>query len=279
LARIEDVRVRAGDDVKEGDVLVVLDGRDLAARASEAEQALTASESELALARKERARIESLFAQGVATRRDVDRAVSADQVASAEVQRAQQRLRDTRVGLSNAELRSPGSGRVVDRLAEPGDTAAPGTPLLRIYDPGVLRLEAPVRESLARFLSVGQSLPVYVEAIQESLDGVVEEIVPYAEPGARSFLVKVRLPPQNLLFPGMFGRVEIPAGEGRRVLVPAAGVQRIGQLELVDVATADGRLERRLVTTAESDAEGKLEVLSGLAAGERVLLPEADQPG
>ena len=273
LARIEDVKVQAGSEVKAGDVLVVLDARDLGARAREAEEARVAARSQLDLARRESERADELFAQGVAARRDVDRTRSAFQVASAELERADQHLRDAEVAVSHGEIRAPVAGRIVDRLAEPGDTAAPGVPLLRIYDPSVLRLEAAVRESLAQNLSVGQPVSVFIEATGERSDGEVEEIVPQAEAGARTFLVKVRFTPHAAVFAGMFGRVDVPAGERERFLVPVAAIERIGQLEFATVAGAESSLERRLVTTGMRNDRGQVEVLSGLAAGERVGIP------
>jgi len=276
LARIEELRVRAGSEVQQGDVLIVLDARDLDARRHEAREALSVAEAEHQLAQTERARVEKLVAQGVASRQELDRAISADRVTRAEVERATQRVADMEVGVSHAEIRAPVSGRVVDRLAEPGDIATPGTPLVRIYDPGALRLEAAVRESLAHHLRVGQTLQVHVEALHLTIEGVLEEIVPYAEPGARSFTAKVRLPVNQELFAGMFGRVEIPAGEEPRLRVPASAVERIGQLEFVDAIGPDGGVERRLVTTGSVDAAGRVEVLSGLAPGERVALRLAD---
>ncbi len=273
LARIEAVRVRAGSDVKEGDVLVVLDARDLEARVREAREAGAAARSQLDLATSEMRRIEQLREAGVAPQRELDRVRSARQVAAAEVERAGQRLRDAEAGLSHAEIRSPVSGRVVDRLAEPGDTAAPGSPLLHVYDPGLLRLEAPVRESLAQHLAVGQRVAVIVEAAGEQLAGEVEEIVPQAEPGSRTFLVKVRFPPSPRILAGMFGRIGVPAGERARLRVPETAVERIGQLEFVTAVVPDGSAERRLVTTGARDADGKIEVLSGLGADESVRLP------
>jgi RND family efflux transporter MFP subunit len=276
LARIEDVRVRAGADVTEGQVLLVLDARDLAARLQEARDALTAARATRALAASERLRAERLFEAGVASRQALDRALSADRVAEAEVQRASQRAADAEIALSHAEIRSPVTGRVIDRLAEPGDTATPGRPLLRIYDPGALRLEASVRESLAQHLRVGQPLSVRVEALNERFEGRLEEIVPWAEPGARSFIAKIQLPADRRLFAGMFGRVEIPAGEITRLRVPAAAVEHIGQLELVTVLAPSGQTERRFVTTGTLDDRGRVEVLSGLSAGEQVVLPRAE---
>lgn len=278
LSRIEDVRVRAGSDVKEGDVLVVLDARDLDARVREAREAAAAARSQLDLAIREQERIEQLGRAGVAPQRELDRALSARRVAAAEVERAGQRQRDAEAALSHAELRAPVSGRVVDRLAEPGDTAAPGAPLLRIYDPALLRLEAPVRESLAQHLAVGQRVAVSVEAAGQRVDGEVEEIVPQAEPGSRTFLVKVRIPPSARVLAGMFGRMEVPVGERASLRVPEAAIERIGQLDFVTAIGPGGAAERRLVTTGARDGQGRVEVLSGLRAGESVVVRSAGPP-
>ncbi len=278
LARIEEVRVRAGSRVQQGDVLIALDARDLDARVREAEEAVRAARAESELARVESERVEGLFERKVASQQDLDRARSRRQVAAAAMEGAEQRLADSRVARSHAEIRSPVSGRVVDRLAEPGDTAAAGVPLLRIYDPAALRIEAPVRESLAVGLRTGQAIRVEVDALGRRFDGVIDEIVPFAEPGARTLLVKVRQPQDPALLAGMFGRVEVPAGEVSRLLLPESAIERVGQLEFVSALRADGSAERRLVTTGRADGAGEIEVLSGLAPGERVLLRDRSLP-
>lgn len=120
--------------------------------------------------------------------------------------------------------------------------------------------------------------------------GAIEEIVPFAEPGARTLLVKVRLPDDEPdLFAGMFGRVEIPAGERLRLRAPRDAIARVGQLAFATVVAPDGTLERRMVTTGPADPDDptRVEILSGLGAGERVLLepdrsatpPGAPAPG
>jgi hypothetical protein len=87
--------------------------------------------------------------------------------------------------------------------------------------------------------------------------------------------VKVSLPRTDArLFAGMFARVAIPAGERRRLLVPEAAVERVGQLEFVTVVADGGDAERRLVTTGERAPGGQVEALSGLGAGERVRVVE-----
>jgi membrane fusion protein, multidrug efflux system len=276
LARIEQVRVRAGSTVAVGDVLVVLDARDLGARVGEADEALRAARARRDLARTEHTRAEELYRSGVGSQQRLEQAESGLRSANADVAAREQALAAMQTGKSFAEIRSPVAGRVVDRLAEPGDTAVPGQPLMRIYDPSLLRVEVPVRESLAVGLEVGGALRVEIPALGETLDARIDELVPFAEPGARTLLVKARLPRTDArLFSGMFARVGIPAGMRRRLVVPAAAVERIGQLEFVDVVAGGAAPERRLVTTGEETAPGEIEILSGLAAGERVRVPEA----
>jgi len=278
LARIEEVRVVAGSEVREGDLLVRLDARDLSARAREADEALRAARAELALARSERERTATLVREGVSTGQRLDQAESTLRVAEAQVDRLEETQREAGTVLSHAEIRAQSSGRVIDRLAEPGDTAVPGRPLLRIYDPAALRVEVPVRESLAVRLRVGEALAVRVPSLDAAFDGVIDEIVPFAEPGARTMLVKVRLAHDARLYAGMFARAAIPAGEVSRLLVPEAAIERIGQLAFATVVSGAGDRARRLVTTGLRAGPGTVEVLSGLAEGERVLLPESATP-
>ncbi|MBW2242083.1 MAG: efflux RND transporter periplasmic adaptor subunit [Deltaproteobacteria bacterium] len=154
-----------------------------------------------------------------------------------------------------------------------GETV-PGRALLRIYDPSVLRVEVPVRESLAVSLELGQALQATIGALDVELAGVVDEIVPFADPGARTLLAKVRLPADGRLFAGMYARVAVPAGTRTRLMVPQRSVRRIGQLESVLVVDPDGRAERRQVTTARrSTGAAEVEVLSGVSEGEQVAIP------
>ena len=272
LSRIEAIPVSAGDEIELGTVVVRLDSRDLDARLAAARERVASTKAGAELALSERNRIKGLYESNVASKRDLDRTIAARRMALAEYERAKQNVADAEVGLSHAEIRSPVAGRVIDRLAEPGDTAAPGAPLLRVYDPGAMRLEAPVREGLATRLTSGQALVVRVESVGLTLEGEIDEIVPAAEPGARTFLVKVRLPDTPSLFSGMFGRIAVPAGEARRLVAPVSAIERIGQLEYATVVDEAGQPARRLVTTGPRVGAEGVEVLSGLSAGERVAI-------
>ena len=201
------------------------------------------------------------------------------EVAQAEERRAQQAISEAAVLLSYTTIRAPKAGRIVDRLAEPGDTARPGEPLLVLYDASSLRLEAPVLEHLAVKLQPGQQLSVYVDALEREITATIDEIVPQADAPSRSFLVKASLPKSDDLYEGMFGRLRIPAGTRRHLCLATDAVQHVGQLEFVEVVAADRSIERRYVKTGRVGIPGRIEVLSGLRAGEQVVLhPRPSSP-
>ncbi|MCA9448373.1 MAG: efflux RND transporter periplasmic adaptor subunit [Candidatus Omnitrophica bacterium] len=271
LATIEQVLVRAGDVVKSGSPLVILDSRELETRELQAEEALAASQAQLKEAETEFARSQNLFDQGTIPKSRYDTAESGYRVAQANVERAKQNLEEVRVSQTYARIESPISGRVIDRLAEPGDTASPGVPLLRLYDPSDLRLEAYVRESLASQINRGEKIQVRVETLNKTFEGKVEEIVPQADPGSRSLLVKIALPETEGLYPGMFGRVLIQTGTEERLYVPSDAVRAVGQLRYVQLIGEGGR-EKRLLKLGQNGPDGKVSVLSGIDPSESVKI-------
>lgn len=274
LAVIEEIGVVAGDEVQQGDVLVRLQDREFRARVEQAEQALRAAVANRQNAEREVARNEKLFQERAVARSILDDTIRQLEVTQAEERRAEQAAEEARVMLSYTIITAPKPGRVVDRLAQPGDTAQPGVPILVLYDAASLRLEAAVPERLVARLRVGDKLMAHVDAQQKDYEATIDEIVPQADAPSRSFLVKATLPPAEGLFEGMFGRLRIPVGMRRHLCLATAAIQRVGQLEYVEVVV-DGTLQRRMIQTGQLGMPGRVEVLSGLRAGEEVVLHEA----
>jgi len=270
-ARIIDVPVNAGDSVAAGDVLLTLDDRDLRARLQQLEQAVVVAEASLAEAEPRHARARSLHAQNAASKAEVESAEAGLRSARAELARSRRAVEEAETALSYSVIRASAPGRVIDRLVDPGDTATPGEPLLRLYDPSALRLEANVRESLATRLERGQSLVARIDALDAEFPVSIEEIVPSADPGSRSFVVKASLPDDAGLYPGMFGRLLIVHGSDERYYVPQRAVARVGQLEFVRVI-GDKGVERRFVRTGAKAEDETVEVVSGLRPGERIVV-------
>lgn len=270
------IYVRAGDTVSKDDVMVELDRRELESRLSQRREAVAAAQAHLEEVKPNHERISKLFERGVVAKAELDRVEASLKTARADLQRARQALSEAETMLSYAIIRAPISGRVADRYADPGDTAMPGKPLLRLYQPGSLRLEADVPESMGTDLSIGRELQVIIDAPQKVFKGSVDEIVPMAQAGSRTFLVKVSLPQAANLYPGMFGRLMIPVGTATRLYIPAAALLKVGQIEFVYVPGQHGPV-RRYVRTGETTDEDRVAILSGLQAGEAIILPSSLQ--
>ena len=270
--QILDVRVEAGDHVKEGQVLANLDSREYTARLEQARSALLSAQAEHELATTAYDRFKDLFEKKAVTLEQLESVEARRKQADAAVSAAEQKVEEAQTLLGYTTLHSPMDGVVADRLAEPGDIAHPGKALLVLHDPEDLRLEANVREGLiARIrsqMAEGRDVEVNLSAIERSVRGRITEIVPAADPVSRSFLVKVSLPRTEGVYPGMFGKLRCELDPRTAILIPESAVVRVGQLATVRVRH-DERWERRFVTLGSTRA-GEVEVLSGLREGEEI---------
>jgi len=299
-ARILEMRVRTGNRVKKGEVLVILDTRELESRRQQAQQAISSANAATQQARQAKAsaqaaftkveaqykRIRALYDTNAVAKSEMDQAEAAYAQAEANLRQASEgisgamaaesrsrnMLEEAGIALDYGIIRAIDDGEVVRREAEPGDLAFPGKPLLVLQTGGSLRLEAQVREGLIRQVRIGTRLQVAIGDI--TLEGVVEEVVPAADPLSRTFEVRIGLPAETgayaTFYPGMFGRAFIPVGERKTVLVPARAVTRVGQLESVTILKGDEATSVYVKTGLRHGDE--VEVLSGLNGGETLML-------
>lgn len=271
LAPIETIAVRAGDEVKAGDLLVSLDQRALVARRSQAEQALSGIQARLKEVQDEFTRINQLFQQRMVSRSELDRVTAQRDELTAQLQRAKQVIEEAETAVSYTRITSPIPGRVIDRFLDEGDTVAPGQKIISLYDPGAMRVEANVRETLAITLRVGDPLEAHIDALNLTVAVVLEELVPSADPGARTFLVKAALPRGIAIYPGMYAELTIEAEEVEELVIPTTSIHTVGQLHFVWLV-ADGEKVRRFVRPGRAVSADITAIISGVNAGERILL-------
>lgn len=269
MATIQAIHVRAGDTVRAGQLLIELDQRDLQSRLAQSREQVRVIEARLQEARANLARIEGLSERKLVAQADLDRARAQFDSLTAELASARERVEEAQTALSFTRIKAPIDGRVVDRLAEPGDTASPGVPLLSIYNPGTLRIAAWVREERALALQPGQPLAVTIPSLDLQLSATLEERVPSADPGSRSFLIKAAIDQDGRLLPGLYAELQVPAGTETLLLIPRERVATVGQLNLVWVSTPAGA-ERRFLRLGTLVGD-RVAVLSGLEAGEALL--------
>jgi RND family efflux transporter MFP subunit len=250
----------------------------------ELENATAAAKANLDLAQTTFKRMEELAAKKSISNQEMDEASARLKAAQANYEmmrsrRAQitskmavveQEVRAAGIMRDYAKLAAPFSGVVITRTVEPGNLATPGAPLLTIEQDGLYRLEASVDESKLASVRVGQAVEAVLEA-DRKLNARVSEIVPSVDAASRTYIVKLDLPATPNLRTGMFGRAIFPLGVQKVVAVPLAALMERGQLQSVFVVE-DGVAHTRLVTTGRRTGNA-VEVLSGLTAGEKVVLP------
>ena len=275
--RIVTVDVDAGHRVEKGALLATLESDSLRARVEAARSAEVAARASSERARLEHDRVRRLFESDAATQAQLEAADAADKEAAAALEAARQGVAEAEVSLGFTRVVAPIAGVVAERAVDPGDLAWPGRTLIEIHDPRVLRLEAHVREGLIASLEPGAEVNVRISAANAQLTGRLEEIVPSADPVSRSFLVKVRLPVQTGVYPGMFGELELPIGDRDAITIPRAAVRTVGQLDTVLTLQGD-RWTRRYVTLGPERGDD-VEVLSGLSGNDTIGLPESDVDG
>ncbi|MGC8549168.1 MAG: efflux RND transporter periplasmic adaptor subunit [Acidobacteriaceae bacterium] len=262
--------VVAGQHVRKGEVLVRLDDRDLQTMVRQASEELRQSEATRDLAQSDYERDKGLYEKAVIPKSDFDVTNMRLRTSTADVAAKQQALRDAQVYLTYTVVRSPYDGVIIDKLSDVGDMAAPGKPLLSMYESGRLWLEAAVPEEQSADLHIGKTYKVRLDAMDKAMEGRLVEVVPSADPSSRTITARVTIPYADNIFPGLFGRMYLPTGERLRTMVPNHAILRIGELAMVDV-DEDGVLRRRSVQLGQQIGD-QVEVLSGLVPGEKVSL-------
>ena len=270
---VEDVAVDEGARVRAGDVLVRLSTPDLDSRGVASRGAVAAADAALEQARRDVDRVRELQSRGAATSLERERAETALRRAEGALAQARGESRATTTVAGYAAVRAPFDGLVVRRRMDPGDLATPGMPILELVDDSELHVEVDVGESVAAALQVGDAVEIRVDAAGLVLAGRIVEVVAAVDPDSRTTLVKIEPADPAGLRPGLFARVRFRLGTRDAVVVPAAAVRRVGELAIVDVLAPESRIEPRWVELG-GETDEAIEILTGLAPGERVLLHE-----
>lgn len=224
--------------------------------------------------------LDSARARVAQTQAGIQQAHAAINQARAAVNRAQSSVTSASVSESYGKVIAPFDGVVVQKLAYEGEMAAPGTALLKVENLDRLQLEISVPEENLRFVRVGQPVKVRVDAINQTLNATIGQIVPAADPNSRSFLVKIPLANSGRLISGMFGRIALPSGgEQETIVIPTNALIQRGQLQgvfVVETSDAQPTAALRWVKTGQQH-DGQIEVVSGLETGDRIITTNVNQ--
>jgi RND family efflux transporter MFP subunit len=301
LAPVLVVHVRAGDPVREGQVLIELDAAAARADATRAQATLAAArrsaeaagadraatDAAAALARATHDRIRRLHDTRSATPQELDDAAGALAAAEARanaagaaaagassaLEAAQAAADGGAIVAGYAAIRAPFDGVVARRDVDPGTMATPGLPLLVVDQAGAFRLDVDLDASRAAGIGPGHAASVRIDGAGERapwIDGRVTEIA-RLDTASPSFRVRIEVPARPGDRAGFFGRARLRAADRDALALPSGAVIRRGQLTLVFVASAEGIARLRTVRAGET-LDGRVEILAGVAEGEEVIV-------
>lgn len=277
--RILGIEVKPGDTVKRGETLGLLDSSDAASARSDFAKAKIEAERSTSFANREKVLLEH---GGVAEKDYIDAKALADS-AEAELARAKQRLEELDINpaatMDHVPLLSPARGVVLTVSAAPGEFSKSldnADPLITIADLSTVWIVGDVYEKDISKVQPGKQVTVTFDAYPgKQWKGRIDSLSGALDPTTRTLKVRVALPNAgDKLKPEMFAAIHVDVGRHMAIVVPASAVIHEGQATSVFIAN-NGKREQQSVTTGQA-VDGKVEITSGLNAGQQVVVDGAE---
>jgi RND family efflux transporter MFP subunit len=307
---IRQIYVDVGDRVKEGQTLAVLEVPELAAQLTGAEAAVRAAQEQIRRAQGDLQRAQSSHSAahsayarlkqaadsrvGLVAQQEVDDSQAKDLETEAQVASAEAELAAAKQQLEIAEANqrqdaamagytrivAPFAGVITNRYADTGALVAAGTssstqaiPVVRLAQTSKLRLVLPIPESVAAQIHLGDPVKVQVQALNQEIEGRVSRFADSLDRQTRTMETEIDFDNrEGHLIPGMYTETRLSLREKKNALtIPLEAVSRNGEEATVLAVNAENVVEERKVRLGVEDST-RIEVLSGLSEGERVII-------
>ncbi|MBD2843270.1 efflux RND transporter periplasmic adaptor subunit [Erythrobacter rubeus] len=270
--RVVSVPVDAGDWVREGQVLVVIDRSVQSQQAAAQAAQIEVAKADASLAQANLDRALQLVERGFVSKADVDRLTATRDSAEARVKVAQAQLAELRARAARLSVLAPASGYVLERNVEPGQTVGGGSPaLFRIARGGEMEMLAQLGETQLASLSQGVVASVIPTGTEKAFEGQVWQLSPVINPQSRQGTARIALSYAPELRPGGFATARINSGTLTATVLPESAVLSDESGSFVYVVGEDNTATRRDVTTGMVTANG-IAIIDGLSGDELVVL-------
>jgi RND family efflux transporter MFP subunit len=283
-AEVQQLNVREGDRVSAGQLIGRLDDTEFRLRLRQAEAQAAAAQAQLDIAQRTLENNKALVEQGFISKNALDNAVSNAGAARASLLAARATADLARKAVRDSEIRAPIAGLVAQRLVQPGERVPLDARLVEIVDLSRLELEAAVSPEDVLALRVGQSASVSIDGLAEPVPARVVRINPGTQAGTRAVMTYLQLQSAAgavALRQGLFARGSIETERKSALVVPASALRLDQAKPYVIAYEARGAggvaVQRPVVTGAQGEvaiggrSEAAVEIVSGLAEGEKVL--------
>lgn len=268
-----DVLKDNGDEVAKGDLLLRLDPTSIRDKLLSAQEAERAAKVALEQSERQYQRMKSMAGQGLVAVETVETAEGKRNQMQSDLASARARVVEARQQLEKTEVRAPFAGVVGSRSVSPGDTAQVGMQLLSVLDISTMRFEGMIAADQVGKVDTGAHVHFRVNGFAgKEFDGQVQRVNPVVNEATRQVQVLVSIPQtETRLVAGLYAEGRIDVSSRPAIMLPESSLLRDGDAAFV-WQVQDNSLRRQQVELGERDLRlGRVEITSGLNAGDRVL--------
>ncbi|MBS1521924.1 MAG: efflux RND transporter periplasmic adaptor subunit [Bacteroidetes bacterium] len=277
MGYITAIRVKIGDKVAKGQLLVSISSQDIAAKQAQADASVMQAQAALENAKKDYERYKALFGQQSASQKELDNMTLQYHSAQAQLTAAKEMRKEADANMAYANLTAPFSGVITQKMADAGSLANPGAPLLMLERPGSYQVTAYATENQIALLQIGMPLTLNISSANKTLNTTISEISRSAENTGGQYLIKANIPANetNGLYSGSFVNVSIPVkakgGTGdSQVWVPVSAIVHQDELDGIYTVSNDNRAMLRWLRLGKTQG-ARVEVLSGLSPNDAFI--------
>ena len=273
---IREINVQEGQSVVKGQRLFTVDPSDIQGQVSQAKAGLAQAEAGLADAKNDYRRFGTLYKEEAIPKQQWDKIRLQYQVAQQQAVAARAGLNTAAGQMRYATLTAPFAGIITQKLANVGDLATPGKPVLMLENQSRLQVQTNVSSDVFSHLKMGDSVSLQSADSSTAVTGKIARLVSAADPATRTYLVKIDLPQGAQLKSGMYVLVSFPTGQREGVRVPKSAVLDRAGITGVFVVDSQGIAHYRMVRVGDS-SDGLVEIQAGLSPGEHVVTSATEQ--
>ena len=276
MGYIDDIRVKVGDKVKKGELLISINNTDLQAKRAQVNAGITEAEAAFQNAKKDYERFKTLYEEQSASQKEMDDQTARFEMAQARLEAAKQMKNEVASQFAYVNIRAPFDGVITNKFAEEGTMANPGQPLLAMEAPGNYEVTARVPESEISRIKTGTKVDVVIKSIGKTVPGKVTEVSTSARNTGGQYLVKVSLEKSDVeVLSGMYASVRFPIEKKEKtseaVMIPKEAIITRGDLKGVYTVSAQNTAMLRWLRLGRTYGD-QVEVLSGLNPNEPFIV-------
>jgi len=271
--RVIEVFFDVGDLVEKNEVMLRLEDASQAAEYESAEAALKAAKANSQAAEKDFIRKQEIYQKKLISRAIFDDALAKKDTSRAAMEVAEARLKNAAVQVEYTIIRAPYSGLVLERHVEVGETVSPGKPVYSGMSLESMRVVADVpQKDIYQIRKYKHAIIVTPDGSNLEINNSELTFFGHADPQTSTFKVRVKLPTVEGLYPGMYLKTRFQIGNIEALVVPVSSIVYRGEVTAVYLKQTAAKLNFRQIRIGRKFSNNTIEVLSGLAVGESVVV-------